>query len=150
MKRLFTIIATHTAALLLGFSIAFFTAHFNRPRVVLDKSAVSYSIDVPTIDGAEYHPIDEILALDTAVQGQDGIVFQLDDLTFDENNRFDFVIDFPGHTEIRAELQRLKAENRSLKILKKLQAEVKMLKRENQKLRKETDTQHAPAENPLP
>ena len=150
MKRLFIIIATHTAAVLFGIAIALMVSQSERPIVVPGDAALSYSIDVPTIDGAEYHPIDEILALDTVAQDLGGIVFALDDLTFDQNRQFDVVIDFHGHREIRAELQRLKAENRSLKILKKLQAEVKTLKRENQKLRKETNTQHAPAENPSP
>lgn len=154
MKRLLFIIATHTAAVLFGIAIALIASHSDRQLVVPADTAVSYSIHVPTIeatnDPPEFHPLSEILTVDKTVQDLGGIVYHLDDLESDENRRFDVVVDFPGHTEIRAELQRLKAENRNLKILKKLQAEVKTLKRENQKLRKETDTQPAPAENAAP
>ena len=43
--------------------------------------------------------------------------------------------------DLSAEIQKLKDENRRLKMLQKLQAEFKKLKRENQKLRKQTNTQ---------
>ena len=76
MKRLFTIIATHTTAVLLGFSIALFAAQFNRPRVVLDETAVPYSIHVSTTEDTsqppDFVPLGEILNLDIATK--DGTV----------------------------------------------------------------------------
>ena len=111
MKRLFTIIATHTAALLLGFSIAFFTAHFNRPLVVQDEGAESNAI----------HPLGEIVDIDTVVHVR----------SVDGTIPVTFGFDYPDHDTLDL-IQRLQDENRRLKTLQQLQSDMKKIDSENQ------------------
>ena len=151
MKRLLTSISTHTAAVLLGFSIAFFTAHFNQPRIAHDENDAAYSIHVPTIEETIQQPgflrLGEIVDDIKLAQAQDNLSLIFHAGSPGETIQMDYVVDNSEHKDLRAEIQRLRDENRRLKMFKKLQTEFKKLKRENQKLRKQTNTQPGPAEN---
>ena len=133
MKRLFTIIATHTAALLLGFFIAFFTAHFNRPRVVQEEGAVSNA----------FHPLGEIVDIDTVVQDESAMPYVVHVRTLDETIPLEFAFDYPDHDTLNM-IQRLQDENQRLKTLQQLQSDLDKIDRENQKFRKEANTQPPP------
>ena len=134
MRRLFTIIAIHTAAALLGFSIAFFTAHLDRPRVVQDEDAVSNAI----------HPLGEIVDIDTVVQDESAMPYVVHVRTHDETIPLKFAFDYPDPDTLDM-IRRLQVENRRLKTLQQLQSDMKKIDRENQKFRIETDTQPTPA-----
>lgn len=134
MKRLFTIIATHAAALVIGFSIALFTAHLDRPRVVQDEDAVSNAI----------HPLGETVDIDTVVQDESAMPYVVHVRTLDETGPVKFAFDYPDHDTLDL-IQRLQDENRRLKTLQQLQSDMKKIDRENQKFRIETHTQPTPA-----
>ena len=109
MRRLFTIIATHAAALVLGFSIAFFTAHLDRPRVVQDEGAVSNTI----------YPLGEIVDIDTVVQDESAMPYVVHVRTLDETIPVKFAFDSPDPDTLDM-IQRLQDENRRLKTLQQL------------------------------
>lgn len=138
MKRRFTVIATHT------------TAHFNRPCVVLDKSALSYSIDVLTKDDThqpqEAQPLGSAMNLDITTQDGTAIPYVVHERTLNETIPFKYRLDNAEHLELRTEIQRLRDENRRLIMIQKLQAKFKKLKRENRSLCKEINTQPGPQE----
>ena len=135
MKRLFTIIATHAAALVIGSSIALFTAHLDRPRVVQDEGAVSNAI----------HPLGEIVDIDTVVQDESAMPYVVHVRTHDETIPVKFAFDYPDPDTLDM-IQRLQVENRRLKTLRQLQSDMDKMDRENQKFRKEANTQPTPAE----
>ena len=60
------------------------------------------------------------------------------------------MFDNSDHKDLRAEIQKLRDANRRLKMLQKLQAEFKKSKRENQKLRKQTNSQPSSREKDAP
>ena len=134
MKRLLTTIATHTAAILAGLSIALIAAQLNQPRVVPDESAVSNVIHVPAADlPHEFHPLGEIVDIDTVVHVR----------TVDGTIPVTFGFDYPDHDTLDL-IQRLQDENRRLKTLQQLQSDMKKIDSENQKFGKEANTQPTP------
>ncbi len=138
MKRLFTVIATHTAALLLGIAIALIASHFHGPRLVLDNITVSNATRVPAADDTnptyEFHPKGEIVDINTVVHVR----------ALDETVPLKFAFDYPDPDTLDL-IQRLQDENRRLKTLQQLQFDMKKINRENQKFRKEAHTQPTPA-----
>ena len=134
MKRLLTTIATHTAAILAGLSIALIAAQLNQPRVVQDESAVSNVIRVPAAElSHEFQPLGEIVDINTVVHVR----------TPDGTIPVKFASDFPDHDTLDL-IQRLQDENRRLKTLQQLHSDMKKIGSENQKFRKETDTRPSP------
>lgn len=134
MRRLFTIIATHAAALVIGFSIALFTAHLDRPGVAQDEGAASNTI----------HPLGEIVDIDTVVQDESAMPYVVHVRTHDETIPLKFAFDYPDPDTLDL-IQRLQDENQRLKTLQQLQSDMDKIDRENQKFRKEAHTQPTPA-----
>ena len=109
MKRLLTTIATHTAAILAGLSIALIASQLYQPRVVPDESAVSDASRAPAADDTnlphEFHQPGEIADIETVVyvRTQDGTM------------PVTFAFDYPDPEALDL-IQRLQDENRRLKI----------------------------------
>ena len=141
MKRLLTTIATHTAAILAGLSIALIAAQLNQPRVVQDECAVSDAARVPTGDDTnlphEFHPTSEIADIDTVVHVR----------THDGTIPVKFAFEYPDPDTLDL-IRRLQDENRRLKTLQRLQSDMKKLDSENLKFREEVTTRPSPAEFP--
>lgn len=139
MKRLLTTIATHTATILAGLSIALIAAQLNQPRVVQDESAVSDASREPAADDTnlphEFHPTGEIVDIETVVHVR----------THDGTIPVKFAFEYPDPDTLDL-IQRLQAENRRLKTLQRLQSDMKKIDSENRKFRKEANTQPIPAE----